>query len=182
MPIVAGDIEWRLSTKTGAAGDSTASTGAESLGKWCSTSLVPGTLHGLFDEISGAENAASTVDYRCAFVVNTHATLTLQDAAVWLDGGDPAGGAVVTIAVDSTAASPVDDTTAQALEASTETAPGAPITALSYSAPAAYGSGVAIGDLGPGECRAVWIRRAANNSGAVNGEALTFAVTGATAG
>lgn len=74
MAIVAADIVYRYSIKTGAAGDSTASAQATSLGKYVSTTVVATGANGKFDNISGAENAASTVDYRCIFVLNNHAT------------------------------------------------------------------------------------------------------------
>ena len=182
MPVTATDILFKLSVKTGAAGNSTAGTPAGSLGKYISTTEMSGTaLNNLFDDISGAENAASATDYRCFFIHNSHATLALQNAVVYLSGGDPAGGATVTIAVDTTAASAVGSASAQALEATNETAPGAGITGLSYSAPTTAGAGLSLGTLNAGQVKAVWVRRAAANTAAVNNETVTFAVTGDTA-
>lgn len=88
MPIVSADIEFRLSTTAGSAGDSTAQADPNaSLGKYVSTTeLVDDTLSNLFDPISGDENAALTVDYRCLFVYNAHATLSWQSPKVWLSG------------------------------------------------------------------------------------------------
>lgn len=183
MPIVDTDIKIKLSTKSGSAGNSLAQADPnESLGKYISTTELSGTaLHNLFDAMTGAANAGSVVDYRCVFVHNNHGSLTLQSAVVWLSGGDPAGGGVVTIAVDSTAASAIGSASAQALEAATDEAPGGSVTGLSYSAPSTSGAGLALGDLDAGECRAVWIRWAGNNSSAVTPETITLAVTGDTA-
>lgn len=182
MPITSSDLVWRLSVTSGSAGNSTAQPDPLlSLGKYISTTALTAGLHKLFDKISGARNAASEVDYRCVFVLNNHATLTLQNATVWLQGGDPAGGALVAIAVDSTAASAKGSSTAQALTASSRTAPGSPITSLAYSAPTTAAAGIAFGNLAPGACRAVWVRRSANNSAAVAAETVTLAVTGDTA-
>lgn len=179
MPIVASDIKIRLSVTTGSAGNTSTSSGPASLGKYISTTDVPTGTNQLFNTITGTENAGSVVKYRCFFVYNSHATLTLQSAVVWLQGGDPAGGAVVTLAVDSTAASAVGSATAQALTAASETAPGGSITGLTYSAPSSSTTGLSLGNIGPGQCRAVWVKQAAQNSSAVT-ETVTLAVTGST--
>ena len=179
MAIVAADIKIRLSVTTGSAGNSSASSGPASLGKYISTTDLPSGTDLFFDRITGSENAGSVTDYRCYFVYNSHATLTLIGAVAWLQGGDPAGGANVSIAVDTTAASAVGSATAQALQATTETAPGASVTGLSYSAPSSAAAGLSLGDIGPGQCRAVWVRRAAANTAATT-ETVTFAVTGST--
>lgn len=179
--ITSAEIKFRLSVKTGAAGNSTAGTPAGSLGKYVSTTDLSGTaLNNLFDDISGAENAASTVDYRCVFVYNTNTANALENAVLYLQGGDPAGGANVAIAVDTTATSAAGAAPAQALEATTETAPGAPITGLAYSAPTTSGTGLALGTIPAGNVKAFWVRRSATNSAAVNNETVTFAVTGDT--
>jgi hypothetical protein len=179
MAITATDIKLRLSVTTGSAGNSSTSSGPASLGKYISTTDVPTGVNQFFNSISGTENAGSVVKYRCFFVYNSHATLTLQNAVVWLQGGDPAGGAAVTLAVDTTAASAVGSATAQALTAASETAPGASVTGLSYSAPSSSSAGISLGNIGPGQCRAVWVKQAAQNSTAVQ-ETVTLAVTGST--
>lgn len=182
MPIIASDLLWRLATTAGAAGNSTAGNPLTSLGKYVSTTAVSPGLHGLFPKITGAQNVAGQVDYRCVFVVNTHASLTLQNAAVWLSGGDPAGGANVALAVDTTAASALGSAAAQALTAASATAPGASVTGLAYSSPSSAAAGVPLGNIGPGQCRAFWVRRTATNSAATASESVTLAVTGDTAG
>ncbi|PVU81311.1 hypothetical protein DDP54_15520 (plasmid) [Cellulomonas sp. WB94] len=183
MAIVATDILFKLSIKTGAAGNASAQADPNaSLGTYISTTQLSATaLNNLFDDISGADNANSVVEYRCVFVHNAHATLPLTNAVLWLSGGDPAGGAVVTVAVDSTAASAIGSATAQALTATTETAPGAGVTGLAYSAPTTSGTGLALGTIGAGQCKAFWVKRAAANTAAVTAETVTFAVTGDTA-
>jgi hypothetical protein len=109
MAITAAEIVFRYSVKTGSAGDTTAqatpthaTTG--SLGKYVSTTAWAGGTNSLFDNITGDENAASTVDYRCFFVLNAHGTLTLENAVIYVSA-EQAGGASVAIALDSTAIS-----------------------------------------------------------------------------
>lgn len=183
MPIVAGDLLFKLSTTAGAAGNTTAQGDPNaSFGKYISTTQVSGTaLNNLFDDISGAENAASDVEYRCFFLHNNHGSLTYQNAVVYLSGGDPAGGANVAIAVDSTAASAIGSGTAQALEIADEGDSGTVLSGLTFSAPTTAGTGLALGNIGPGQCRAIWVRRSATNSAAVTAETVTLAVSGDTA-
>ena len=181
MPIAATDIKRRLSITSSAAGNSSPSSGPASLGKYISTtdlSSVTG-LNLLFDRISGAENAAMTADYRCVFYANTHGTLTWLSPKVWLQGGDPSGGAAVAIAVDPTPASPIDSAAAQALTAASETAPGSGVTSLTFSSPSTEAAGIALDNIPPGYCRAVWIRRTAQNNAAVT-ETVTLAYNGGT--
>lgn len=176
MAIVASDIVYRLSVKTGSAGDSTASTPAGSLGKYVSSTAMSAGANGLFDEVSGAENAASTVDYRCFFVLNNHATLTLYNAVVYLSA-ETAGGTGIAIAVDNVAATAKASASAQADQIANETT--APTAVGSFSSPTTSGTGLALGDLAPGQVRAVWARRTAANTAAV-ADGVTFAVTGDT--
>ena len=176
MPITSGNLPFHLSVKTGAAGNSVAQSDANlSLGKYISTTVAPTSLNSLFDSVTAARNAASEVDYRCVFVRNAHATITATGGKLWLSGGDPAGGLVWTIAVDSIAASAIGASSVQAQEAATDTAPGSGVTGLAFSAPTSDAGGISIGDLAPGQCRAVWIRCTATNSAAVT-ETITLSV------
>lgn len=179
MPITSSDIKFRLSTTAGSAGNSQAQANPNnSLGKYMSTTdLVDNTLNNLFDNISGDENAASTVDYRCVFVYNTHATLTLQGTKLWVSA-QTAGGADAAIGLDTTAASANDSATAQALTIANETTAPAGVT---FSAPTTKPTGLDLGDLGPGQCRAFWVRRTATNSAAINNDGVTVRAEGDTA-
>lgn len=178
MPIVASDIVFRYSVKTGSAGDTVAGTAAGSLGKYVSTTAWAGGAGTLFDTITGDENAASTVDYRCIFVLNNHASITLENAVVYVSA-ETAGGASVAIAVDNIAASAKTSASAQAAEIATETT--APTGVGAFSTPTTKGAGLALGSLTPGQVRAVWIRRTAANSAAINADGFTLTVAGDTA-
>ena len=70
MAIVAGDIKIKLSIKSGSAGNSLAQGDINaSLGKYISTTEpVSATGNNLFDNVTGGENLASGVEYRCIFV------------------------------------------------------------------------------------------------------------------
>jgi hypothetical protein len=161
MPIAGSDVLYKYSVKTGAAGNSTASSAAASLGKYISTTDVATGLNGLFDDVSAAENAASTLDYRSFFVRNNHGSLTMQNTVVYL-ASETAGGTNIAIAIDNTAASVIGSASAQGAEIATETtAPGA---VGAFSSPTTAGTGLSLGNIPAGQCRQVWVRRTATNS------------------
>ncbi|HET7713923.1 MAG TPA: hypothetical protein VFK94_06960, partial [Patescibacteria group bacterium] len=121
---------------------------------------------------------ASTVEYQCVFIYNANASNALQNAVIWVSG-DPAGGAAVAIAVDSTAASALGSASAQALQiASKTTAPAGP---LSFSTPTTQGTGLSLGNIPAGQVKAIWIRRSLANTAAMQSDGITISVAGDTA-
>lgn len=174
MPIASSDIAFYYSITSGSAGASTTGTAAGSLGKYVSTTPMATGANGLFDNISGAENAASTVDYRCVFVQNNHATLTASALSVYVSA-EVAGGAAVAIALDNIAASAKGATAAQAATIANETT--APTGVGAFSTPTTDATGLSIGTLGPGQVKGVWVRRTAANSAAIDNDGATFAVS-----
>ncbi len=179
MAIVASDLLVKFSVKTGSAGNSTVGTAAGSLGKYISTTqITDNTLNNLFDDISGDENAASTVDYRCIFIHNNHATLSWQNAVVYLSA-EVGGGAGIAIATDNIAPSAVGSASAQAAEIANETT--APTGVSAFSSPTTKAAGLSLGTLTAGQVKAVWVRRTAANTGAVNNDGVTLAFAGDTA-
>lgn len=180
MPIVAADVKIKLSIKSGSAGNSLAQADVNaSLGKYISTTeIVTATLNNLFSNVTGAANAASAVDYRCIFVHNTHGTITLENAGIYISS-QVAGGTSLDIAIDNIAASAIGSSSAQAFVATdSSTSPGG--SAGAFSAPTTSGTALALGNLLPGFCRAVWVRRTAANTVAVDSDGGTFVVVGDT--
>ena len=176
MAISSGDLLFKLSVTTGSSGNSTAQGSVDaSLGKYISTTQLSGTaLNNLFTDVSGASNAASVVDYRCLFIHNNHATLTLQNAVAYVSA-EVAGGCSAAIAIEPTAATAIGYTGNQSQSiASTTTSP----TGCSFSTPTVYASGLSLGNIGAGSGRAIWFRRTANNTIAVNLDGLTLTVAG----
>lgn len=176
--IVAGDILFKYSVAA-AAGNTTASAPGTSLGDQISTSAwAGGSLNDLFDDVSGAENAASTVDYRCIFVHNNNASNTLQNAVVYLSA-ETAGGASIAIAVDTVAESAIGSGSTQATTVANETtSPGA--GAGAFSSPTTAGTGLSLGNIPAGHCKAFWVRRTAANTAALSADGVTIAVSGDT--
>lgn len=180
MPIASTDIVFRYSIAAGTAGNTLPTDGAgTSLGRYVSTSVLPsGGMNNLFPDITGDENAASNVDYQCVFVLNNHATLTLKSAKVWL-ASEVAGGATAAFAVDNIAASPLGTGTVQAAEIGGKDV--APTGVSGFSTATTKAAGLALGDLAPGQVRAVWVRRTATNSPATASDGVTLRVEGDTA-
>lgn len=179
MAILTTDILVKLSVTTGSAGNSTAQANPNnSLGKYISTTAYAGgTLHDLFDVITGDENAASTVDYRCLFVHNAHASLTLTAPYLWITA-ETSGGANMSLAVDNIAASSIGSSSAQAAVIASETT--APSGVGTFSAPTTKATGLALSDLAAGQCRAFWLKRTATNSVAIDSDGFTFRIEGDT--
>jgi hypothetical protein len=179
MAIVANDILFKFSVAA-AAGNTTASSGPVSLGDQISTSpLTSALLHDLFDKVTGPENALSEAEYRCFFVHNAHATLTWESVVIWLSA-EVGGGAAAAIALDDFAPMAIGQASAQAdVIADENTAPGAGVGA--FSSPTTKATGLSIGNIAPGFCKAIWVRRTAANTGPVNNDGVTFTVEGDTA-
>lgn len=149
----------------------------DSLGGFVATTeIVDATLHNLFDVITGDENAAEAVDYRCLFVRNSSNTNVLVDAKLWV-AGQVAGGADAAIGLDPAGAVAEDSDTAQAAVAADEnTAPSGVV----FSTPTTKADGLSVGDLAPGEVCAVWVRRTATDSAAFDLDGVTIRVEGDT--
>lgn len=180
--IQTSELIYRYSTTAGAAGNANASSAAASLGKYISTTpWAGGSANDLFDDLSGAENAASVVEYRCIFIYNSNTANALQNAVVYISA-EVSGGANIALAADSTAASVLAASAAQALGAAgnTETAPGTGVAALTYSSPTTAGTGVALGSIPAGSVKAFWVRRTATNSSALSGDGVSITISGDT--
>lgn len=178
MPIVQADLSWRLSVLTGAAGNTTAGTPAGSLGKYISTTAyTTATNNNVWDDISAAENAALTVEYRLIFVLNNHASLTATAPKFFLLS-ETAGGANIAISVDTTGVTAKGSAPAQAKQIASETT--AP-TSQSFSSPTTIGTALSgIADIPAGSVQGIWIRRTATASAAqADGVVIRCEVTSA---
>lgn len=178
MAIASSDIIFRLSTKSGSAGDSIAAVIADALGKYAAQTAVSATAqNNLLENVTGDENAASTVFYKCVFVLNNHATLTLQNAVLWL-AAETAGGASLALGADTTAASAKGSASAQGLSVANRTTAPAGVT---FSSPTTKGAGISLGSIPAGQVKPFWIRLTTANSAAQNGDGGTWRVEGDTA-
>ena len=177
MAIVSGDLLYKLSTTAGSAGNSNTSNIAGSLGKYISTTAVSGTAqNNIFENVTGDENAASTVFYKCIFIHNSHATLTLSSAVLWLSA-ETAGGGTLALGADTTAASALGSASAQALTIANRTTAPAGVT---FTSPTTKAAGISLGNIAAGNVKAFWLRLTTANTAAATGDGGTFRVEGDT--
>jgi hypothetical protein len=173
MAILTTDIKYRLSVVTASAGDAVAGTPAGALGDQFSTTIItPASLHNLFDVVTGAEAAAGVVDYRCFFVHNDHATLTLVAATAKLTSQTALGGTIA-FGLDPTAISAKNSASAQAVTIASETVAPAGVTFNTTDQ--------LIGDMAPGTVKAIWLRRTVTAAtAAINPDGVLMTVQGDT--
>ncbi len=169
MPIVSTDCLYKLTTRSGTAGNQNAQANVNlSLGKYISTTAISlvTPLNNLFDDITGDENAAGRTEYRCMAVHNAHASIPWRSVKAWISS-ETAGGASLAIGVDPAAASPIGQAGAQGAEIADETAAPA---GVSFSSPTTKETGISLGDIPAGYCRFVWVRRVASQGAAVDND------------
>jgi hypothetical protein len=139
------DIEFRYS---GGAANADPSL---SLGGAMSSEIVPSnSLANLFSEVALAESEFGLVDYRCIYVLNTHASDTLAIGAANTQLPPDQAGASIAMGLDPAGV----NADAQAIAYSTAVPVGVAFLAYPPS-----GAGLDLGDLGPSDFIAVWIRR-----------------------
>lgn len=174
MALVSNDFTLVLSTTAASGGNLTAQPDPNaSLGGYVSTSALSGTpTNNLYDNVTGAQNAASAVDYRCLFVRNDHSTLTALAVSVWVQT-QVSGGASVQLGVDPTAASAKGSSSPQAVTIVNESSvPGG----VTFSTADSSGAALSLGALAPGQVRAFWLKRSAANSGPKDTDGITLEI------
>lgn len=167
MPIIATDIVFRLS------GGAANASGDDSLGGVISANVVSSSVNALFDYVTGDESAAGDIEYRCIYVRNSHASLTLYGAKVWISSNTPSADTSVSIGLGTAAINGTEQTVANE-----NTAP----TSVVFSLAANEAGSLSIGDLAPGAHKAIWVRRTVTaGAAAFNNDGATFTVKGDTA-
>lgn len=162
MPIVTADVIHRLS---GGAANANA---ALSLGGAKSSSAVP--ANGPFDDVASDEASAGDIEYRCVYIHNNHGSLTLQNAVAWITNN--IAGSRLAIGVGTSAVNGTEQTIANE-----NTAP----SGVTFSQPTTKGGGVSLGDIPPGQHRALWLRRTIPSSASASTDTGDYRVEGDTA-
>lgn len=179
--IVTTDIKWLLSAPQAAAGYTMPGSPGNSLGLYCSSSLLSQTNNGLdniFTDLTGAQNAADQVDYACVFVWNNNQTgNTMIAPYVWLPTQLLSGSNTATFAVgaDPTLPSSLTASSPQAVAIASSIIQ--PSNVASWAAPSSVPSGgVGLPNIPPGSVAAVWIQRTAGGAAGQNqfGIEVTF--------
>lgn len=181
MPIQSSDLLFKLSVTTGTAGNQNAQGNPNnSLGTYISTTQITNnTLNNLFSNITGDQSAAGITKYRCIFVHNAHATLTLQSPVVWISAS-ALNNETISIATDNVGVTNLGSSSAQATNVANETT--APSAVSAFSTPTTKGTGLSLGSIGPGQVAAVWVKQVVTaGATAANSESVTIKVEGDTA-
>lgn len=163
MPIASTDIQFRLSGGASNATPLTSVGGAKS-------SVAAGAA--IFDDVQPAESSSGDTEYRCLYVHNAHATLTLTAAVAWIPTNTPSPGTSLDVGVGTSAVNATEQTVADE-----NTAPAG----VTFAAAATQGAGVVLGDIPAGQSRAIWIRRTVTAGAAAYADGFTLRATGSTA-
>lgn len=111
---------------------------------------ISGALSSGFDAVLPAESNAGSVEYRCFYVRNGHASLTLTAAKMWLSANTPSASTTIAIGLGTSAVGAAEQSIAN------ETTAPAGVT---FVAAASEAAALVLGDLPAGQARAVWERR-----------------------
>jgi len=187
MAIVAGDLKYYL---TGAASNGGAQADPNAaLGNYrSSTQITDNVDNNLFDDVSGGEASAGDTEYRCVCIQNTHGSLELQNAKVYLADDTIGAGNAVSFAVETPATANLTNGNAQTV-GNESTAPtvnttghnGAGSGISNWSTATTYGTGVAVNigahdaNVGVSEIIFVWVKRVIG-AGAAAASAVNFTV------
>ena len=145
MPVTASDIQLHYSGGPNNADPS------RSLGGPISTyTITSGEMNNLWDNVTEIESGTGDVEYRCIYVRNNHPTAYLENAVVWIAQDTPSPDDEIDIGVDP---SPVGGEAQAIPDEST------PPSGVVFSHPKSESSGLHLGTLGPGQWRAIWLRR-----------------------
>lgn len=162
MAIIASEIEYRLS------GGASNSNPNASLGGVKSSNAVPINL---FDDVSSAEAASGLVEYRCIYIHNSNASLTLIDPKLWIQTNTPSATTTVAVGLGTSAQGGIEQTVANE---------GSAPFGVTFSEPSDFLSGISLGDIPAGGHRAVWVRRTVNAGTSATADSFTLRVQGDT--
>lgn len=161
MPIVASDIKIRLS-----GGASNSDPNASLGGVKSSTEVTDNTLNNLYDQVSGSESASGDTEYRCVYIHNSHASLTMQNVRVYISTNSTSTDDTWEVALGSAALNATEQTISD--EGTAPTGVTFSNTAISYA------TGLAPPDIPFGQHKAIWYKRIVSaGAAAFNNDTIT---------
>ncbi len=136
--------------------------------------LVDDTLHNLFDVIGSDEAVAGDTEYRCIYIKNNHATLTLNNGVVYINSA--------TVAPETTLGIGLGTSVIDATEQIIGNEGIAPI-GVTFETGVGSSNSIAVGDLDAGSTKAIWLRRVVTaGAAAYTEDEGSITVSGDTAG
>lgn len=113
------------------------------------TQTISGIAGNVFDTFTGAETSAGATFYHCVYVKNTHGTLTAIGATVHVEAETVHAGIDVEIALGESAVNVAEQSIVNE-----NTAP----SNVTFSDADGIGNALTIGDIPPGEYKAIWFK------------------------
>lgn len=162
MAIISAELQYRLSGGAANANTHASLGGVKSSVAWVST---------LFDDVSSAEATDGRVEYRCFYIHNANAALTLIAPKVWIQSNTPSPTTTVAIGLGTSAQGGTEQTVVNET-----TAPNT----VTFSEPTNFATGIALGDIPASGSRAVWIRRSVDPGTVAAADSFTIRVEGDT--
>lgn len=159
MPIINTEIHYRLS------GGASNAVPAASLGGAKSSEQMSTDL---FDDVSSSEASAGDTEYRCIYIHNANASLTMESAKIWIQSNTPSTDTTIAIGLGTSSINATEQTIPDE-----STAP----SGVSFSSPSTEGAALSLGNIPAGQHKAVWVRRTVNaSSAAYNNDTFTLRV------
>jgi hypothetical protein len=117
------------------------------------TITITQPMNTVWDDVDKQDAIYGDVEYRCLYLYNRWSS-TIYSARVWV-AAQPSGADELDLGLDPAGVGDGTSTGVAQTVADEDTEP----SSVSWSRPVDYTNGLVLGDLAPGECRAVWLRR-----------------------
>jgi len=148
------------------------SASATSLGGAITGTELDPSVNWLYDLISGDEAVAGEAEYRCIYIQNTNLTLSLLSPRVFIKTNTPSIYTTVEMGLGTSGVNGVEQTIVNE-----GTAP----LGVVFSTANGYANGLVFPTLGPGQHKAVWLKRIVSpNARAYNVDSVIISTSGGT--
>lgn len=154
MGINDSEVELRYSAPFSLSGGVDPSSPQQSLGLFISTTSFPAGVSHLFGDVSADENASRRTAYRCFFIANKNPDTMLTGVRAWIAVSPH--DSRVGLGLDPIKSQPILYPIPQASRTNSQFHAPPNIT---FSQPTDQGSSIYVGNIGPGECRGLWVSR-----------------------
>lgn len=123
------------------------------------------TANSIFDDVTGAEEQAGDVEYRCVYVYNS-GDVDAQATVVWLSANTVDADTQIAIGLGTSGNGATEQTVANE---------GIAPSGVSFSEPSTEGAALSIGTLAAASHKAVWLRRTVAVAAGASADSFTFA-------
>ena len=168
MAIAASDIKLRISGASASATDPNGSYGG-AMSTVSGGIIVTNVLNNDMDDITSAEASSGIIIYHNYYYKNEHGSLTYISPKFYIDTQTNSGDTSVAMALVAEAKN-----VATTRLTNETTAP----SGITFSTPANYAGGIAIGSLDSGDYRGIWVKYIVGSSASAVLDAYTLGIQG----